>query len=72
MNEVETLKEVEGRHIRAVLMKLSGHVVNTSKALGISRATLYRKMEDHGIEVGLYRAAFHPDEQRRRSGDSCQ
>jgi transcriptional regulator with PAS, ATPase and Fis domain len=46
-----TLKEMEQRHIQNVLLKHHGNITIASKELGISRTTLYRKLELYGIDV---------------------
>ena len=46
-----TLKEMEERHIRYVLSKNKGNISSSSKELGISRNTLYRKIEEYKISV---------------------
>jgi transcriptional regulator with PAS, ATPase and Fis domain len=40
-----TVRHVELAHIRAVLEQMGGDVVKAAKALGISRATLYRRLK---------------------------
>jgi DNA-binding protein Fis len=45
-----SLKEVEERHIRRVLAHLGGNATRASEALGISRATLWRKLKRMGVE----------------------
>ena len=44
--------EAERRHIERVLAENHGAVLNTAKALGVSRTTLWEKMKRHGIEPG--------------------
>jgi DNA-binding NtrC family response regulator len=41
-----TLEEVERRYVRHVLEEMGGNKVKTASALGISRATLYRMLEE--------------------------
>jgi DNA-binding NtrC family response regulator len=48
----DDLAEVERRHIADVLRKYAGNKVQTAKALGISRRTLYRIIERYGMEDG--------------------
>ncbi len=43
-----TVQEVEESHIRNVLEQMGGDVTNAAKALNISRATLYRRLKQHG------------------------
>jgi len=40
---------VEKQHIIKVLSKLGNNITTASKALGVSRCTLYRKMKEYGI-----------------------
>ena len=47
---VPTLAELEERHIRQTLARLDGNQTKVSKALGISRSTLWRKMREYGID----------------------
>jgi DNA-binding NtrC family response regulator len=53
--EMLTLSELERRHAHRVLKRLKGNKVRTAEALGISRATLYRLLEDRSAvpEVSL-------------------
>ncbi len=47
-----TLEEIEKEHIKKVLDLTKWSVNEASKILGVSKATLYRKMEQYGIEQG--------------------
>lgn len=49
-NEIETLTIVEERAIRHALEALQGNQSLTARRLGISRSTLWRKMNEYGIE----------------------
>ena len=44
-----TLREIEQKVIADTLAELSGNMAQAAKSLGISRATLYRKVKDYGI-----------------------
>lgn len=44
--------EIEESHIRTVLKRFQGNTIKASKALGISRATLYRKLKKFRITGG--------------------
>ncbi len=46
---IPTLIELEKQHILLVLGKVNFNIVHAAKALGVSRNTLYRKMEDYKI-----------------------
>ena len=52
VDELETLRidEWEQRLIRKALQQTGGSIPQAAKLLGISRATAYRKITDHGIE----------------------
>jgi two-component system response regulator HydG len=45
-----TLDEMEKEMIITAIEECGGNLTRTSEKLGISRATLYRKMERHGIQ----------------------
>ncbi|MCM1992552.1 sigma-54-dependent Fis family transcriptional regulator [Oceanirhabdus seepicola] len=51
--EEENLKldYIEKKHILSVLGKLKGNVTSASKALGVGRNTLYRKLEKYNVEI---------------------
>lgn len=44
------LREVERRHVQAMLDEAKGNKVHAAKALGISRRALYRLIEKYGLE----------------------
>jgi two-component system response regulator HydG len=46
-----TLAEMERRHILRVLQACGGRHGEAARTLGIGRTTLWRKMQDHGIDV---------------------
>lgn len=48
---VHTLDEMEKQMIISTIEECRGNLSRTSEKLGISRATLYRKMEKHGIQT---------------------
>ena len=48
-----TLEEAEGEAIRNVLAAEGGNLSRAARRLGISRPTLYRKLEQHGIRRGF-------------------
>jgi len=48
-----TLEEAEGEAIRSVLAAEGGNLSRVARRLGISRPTLYRKLEQHGIRRGF-------------------
>lgn len=45
-----TMKELEKRIIVARLKQLGGSVTKTARSLGLGRATIYRKIIEHGID----------------------
>ena len=47
--ESESLSEVERLHIIEVLASVNGNKMAAAKALGLTRWTLYRRMELYGI-----------------------
>jgi transcriptional regulator of acetoin/glycerol metabolism len=55
--EFKSLKTIEGDHIRCVLRNFKGHLTKAAGVLGISRATLYRKLLVHDLvdQVKKYR-----------------
>jgi DNA-binding NtrC family response regulator len=55
----DDLDGVEGRHIRSVLERMGNNKVRAAKALGVSRRTLYRLIERHGL---------HPEERLKAEG----
>lgn len=48
---VDELHTVECRTIETALRQCKGHVSKAAKMLGISRATLYRKIERHQLKI---------------------
>ena len=56
-NQVCTMNEIESIAIRDAVFKFHGNLTEASKALGIGRATLYRKVKQYNID---------PSEARRR------
>ncbi len=50
-SDVLTLSEIEKLHIIDTLKKLGNNQTEVSKKLGISRSTLWRKLQDHEIEL---------------------
>ena len=49
--QVPTLAEIEKNHIAAVLSVTDFNYTETSKKLGISRSTLWRKIKEYRIET---------------------
>jgi DNA-binding NtrC family response regulator len=50
INIGSSLNEVEAVLIRATLQKVNGNKSKAADILGVGRKTLYRKMEEYGIE----------------------
>jgi DNA-binding NtrC family response regulator len=48
-SEIKTLKELEYEVIQAGLSRTNWNMTLTAKQLGISRMTLYRKLDQHGL-----------------------
>jgi len=48
--DVRPLNEVEADMIRLALGRYRGHMTEVAKRLGIGRSTLYRKMQEYGLE----------------------
>ncbi len=48
--EVRTLVDIEMDMIRLALGRYRGHMTEVAKRLGIGRSTLYRKMQEYGLE----------------------
>jgi two-component system, NtrC family, response regulator len=46
-----TLRAVEARHIGLVLTEMAGNKTETARKLGIGLTTLYRKMQEYGLET---------------------
>jgi transcriptional regulator with PAS, ATPase and Fis domain len=46
------MKNAERRAIEAILREMAGNIDLSARKLGISRATLYRKLRTHGIRTG--------------------
>ncbi|HEX6203294.1 MAG TPA: helix-turn-helix domain-containing protein, partial [Thermoanaerobaculia bacterium] len=44
-----TLDEIERAMIEKALARFDGHVTRAADALGVTRQTLYRRMEKHGL-----------------------
>jgi two-component system NtrC family response regulator len=47
-----TLEQAERRIIEQVLAQHDGNISRVAKALGLSRAALYRRLEKHGLATG--------------------
>lgn len=57
-------EEVEQIIIKLVLQETNFNFLQTSKLLGISRSTLYRKISEYGISEDAMRAAEHAEIER--------
>ncbi len=51
INESGSLRQTEQEAIKAAINECRGNILEASRHLGISRATLYRKMEKHQISI---------------------
>jgi transcriptional regulator of acetoin/glycerol metabolism len=47
--KIQTLKELEYKAIREGLERTNWNMTTTAQQLGISRMTLYRKLDQHGL-----------------------
>ena len=43
------------QHLHRLLKRNDGHLINTAKAAGITRRTLYTKMKFYGLDAADYR-----------------
>ena len=48
--EIRTLEAMEADMIRLALGRYRGHMTEVAKRLKIGRSTLYRKMQEYGLE----------------------
>ena len=48
--EIRPLEEIEADMIRLALGRYRGHMTEVAKRLKIGRSTLYRKMQEYGLE----------------------
>ena len=48
--DIRPLNEIEADMIRLALGRYRGHMTEVAKRLGIGRSTLYRKMQEYGLE----------------------
>jgi DNA-binding NtrC family response regulator len=52
---VETMEQLEAKAIEAAIVQFKGNLTEAAKALGIGRATLYRKVKYFAIDPNLAR-----------------
>ncbi len=57
VQKVETINDLECKAIKKAIFEFKGNLTEAAKALGIGRATLYRKVKQYNID---------PSEARRR------
>ena len=48
--EIRSLEAIEADMIRLALGRYRGHMTEVAKRLNIGRSTLYRKMQEYGLE----------------------
>jgi DNA-binding NtrC family response regulator len=48
--EIRRLEDIEADMIRLALGRYRGHMTEVAKRLNIGRSTLYRKMQEYGLE----------------------
>ena len=53
--KVRTINELESLAIENAIHEFGGHLTEAAKALGIGRATLYRKVKQYNIDPSLAR-----------------
>jgi transcriptional regulator of acetoin/glycerol metabolism len=44
--------DAEGRYLRALLLEFRGNISQAARIAGVSRMTLYRLMDKHGLRGG--------------------
>jgi transcriptional regulator of acetoin/glycerol metabolism len=54
-SKVATMDEIESQAIQGAIMQYKGNLTEAAKALGIGRATLYRKVKQYNIDPALAR-----------------
>jgi DNA-binding NtrC family response regulator len=52
---VQTINELEAQAIESAIHEFNGNLTEAAKALGIGRATLYRKVKQYNIDPSLAR-----------------
>lgn len=52
---VSTMNEVESKAIETAILQFRGNLTEAAKALGIGRATLYRKVKQYNIDPSFAR-----------------
>ena len=53
--KVQTINELESLAIEKAIHEYNGNLTEAAKALGIGRATLYRKVKQYGIDPSMAR-----------------
>jgi DNA-binding NtrC family response regulator len=53
---LRTLEEIERDLIQLAIEIYAGHMTEVAKRLGIGRSTLYRKVREQGLDVGMEEA----------------
>ena len=51
--DIRRLDAIEADMIRLALGRYRGHMTEVAKRLGIGRSTLYRKMQEYGLEARI-------------------
>lgn len=54
-NKVQTINELECKAIENAIHQFKGNLTEAAKALGIGRATLYRKVKQYDIDTSIAR-----------------
>lgn len=53
--KLSTMNEVEKKAIESAILQFQGNLTEAAKALGIGRATVYRKIKDYNIDPSMAR-----------------
>ena len=59
VGKVQTIDELESEAIRTAIENFKGNLTEAAKALGIGRATLYRKVKQYNIDPNEARRKKH-------------
>ena len=57
---LRTLEDIERDLIQLAIEIYAGHMSEVARRLGIGRSTLYRKVREQGLDVGVGRGGLEP------------